>query len=78
MNKTNYKQYDTRWAKLLYPKKPWYIKNCGCGEVAICNTIIEMAKYASQTPKTIQPYCKQFAAPNGDGTYHSGIPAMMK
>lgn len=78
MNKTNYKQYDTRWAKLLYPKKPWYIKNCGCGEVAICNSIIEMAKYASQTPKTIQPYCKQYAAPNGDGTYHSGIPAMMK
>ena len=78
MNKTNYKQYDTRWGGLPYPKKPWYIKNCGCGEVAICNTIIEMSEYASYTPATIQPYCKQYAAPNGDGTYHSGIPAMMK
>ena len=78
MNSTNYKQYDTRWATLPYPKKPWYIKNCGCGEVSICNAIIEMAEYSSQTPKTIQPYCKQYAAPNGDGTYHSGIPAMMK
>lgn len=78
MNKTNYKQYDTRWAKLPYPKKPWYIKNCGCGEVAICNSIIEMDKYESYTPKTIQPYCKQYAASNGDGTYWSGIPAMMK
>lgn len=78
MNKTNYKQYDTRWAKLPYPKKPWLIKNCGCGEVSICNSIIETTEYANQTPETIQPYCKQYAAPNGGGTYHSGIPAMMK
>lgn len=78
MNKTNFKQYDTRWAKLGYPKKPYYIKGCGCGEVAIANVIIEMDKYKSQTPKTIQPYCKQFAAPNGNGTYFSGIPTMMK
>ena len=78
MNSTNYKQYDTRWASLGYPKKPWYIRNCGCGEVSICNCIIEMNKYAKDTPKTIQPYCVQFAAPNGNGTYFSGIPAMMK
>lgn len=78
MNKTNYKQYDTRWAKLGYPKSPYFIKNCGCGEVAICNVIIEMDKYKNQTPKTIQSYCKQFAAPNGNGTYFSGIPTMMK
>lgn len=78
MNKTNYKQYDTRWAKLGYPKSPYFIKDCGCGEVAVCNSIIEMEKYAKQTPKTIQPYCKQYAAPNGDGTYFSGIPRMME
>ena len=78
MNTTNYKQYDTRWSGLGYPKKPWYIKNCGCGEVAICNSIIEMANMQAQTPKTIQPYCKQYADPKGNGTYHSGIPAMMK
>lgn len=77
MNSTNYKQYDTRWAKLGYPKSPYFIRDCGCGEVAICNCIIEMQKYANQTPKTIQPYCKQFAAPNGNGTYFSGIPKMM-
>ena len=77
MNKNNYKQYDTRWAKLGYPKKPWYIKDCGCGEVAICNVIIETNKYKNETPKTIQPYCKQFAAPNGNGTYFAGIPKMM-
>ena len=78
MNSTNYKQYDTRWASLLYPKKPWYIKNCGCGEVSVCNVIIEMDKYASETPKTIQPFCVRYAAPNGDGTYHAGIPLMMQ
>lgn len=78
MNKTDFKQYDTRWAKLGYPKAPHYIKNCGCGEVSIANCIIEMDKYKDETPKTIQPYCKQFAAPNGNGTYFSGIPTMMK
>lgn len=78
MNKTNFKQYDTRWAKLGYPKSPYFIKDCGCGEVAICNCIIEMQKYAKQTPKTIQPYCKQYAEPHGNGTYFSGIPKMME
>ena len=75
---SNFKQYDTRWAKLGYPKSPYFIKNCGCGEVAIANCITEIEKYAKETPKTIQPYCKQYAAPNGNGTYFSGIPAMMK
>ena len=78
MNSNNFKQYDTRWAKLGYPKSPYFITNCGCGEVAVANCIIEMQKYANETPKTIQPYCKQFAAPNGNGTYFSGIPTMMK
>lgn len=61
-----------------YPKSPYFIKDCGCGEVAIANCIIEMEKWESQTPKTIQPYCVQFAAPNGNGTYFSGIPKMME
>ena len=78
MNNTNYKQYDSRWGSLGYPRSPWTIANSGCGEVAICNCIIEMAQYANETPATIQPYCVQYAAPNGDGTYWSGIPAMMK
>ena len=78
MNKTCYKQYDTRWASLPYPKKPWLIRNCGCGEVSICNAIIDMDKYKNETPKTIQPYMKQFAESHGNGTYHSGIPAAMK
>lgn len=74
----NFKQYNTEWAKLGYPKKPWYIKDCGCGEVAIANVIVETDAHKSDTPKTIQPWCKQFAAPNGDGTYWSAPPTMMK
>ena len=78
MNKNKYLQTDSRWGGLGYPRSPYCLRNCGCGEVAICNCIIEIPKYRSYTPATIQPYCKQFAAPNGDGTYWSGIPAMMK
>lgn len=77
MNKTNYKQYDVRFAKLPFPKAPHYIKDCGCGEVAICNAIIEMDEYMNETPKTILSYCKQFAASNGDGLFWSAPPKMM-
>lgn len=76
MNK--YMQTDKRWGSLGYPTPPWCLNNCGCGEVSICNIIIETAMYVAETPKTILPYCKQFADPNGNGTYWSGIPAMMK
>lgn len=77
MNKTKFLQTDKRWGSLDYPKAPWYIRNCGCGEVSIANVIIEIEKYKNYTPATIQPYCKQYAAPNGNGTYFAGIPKMM-
>lgn len=73
---TKYMQTDSRWGGLGYPKKPYYIRNCGCGECAIANIIVEIN--TNYTPATIQPYCKQYADPHGNGTYHSGIPAMMK
>lgn len=76
MNTTNYKQYDTRWAKLPYRDNPDNIGNNGCGEVAVCNSIIEMTSQMNQTPATMQPYCRQYAC--HDGTYWSGIPAMLK
>lgn len=75
---TKYMQTDSRWGGLGYPKAPYYLRNCGCGEVSICNCIIEMEQYKAYTPATIQPYCKQYADPHGNGTYWSGIPAMMK
>lgn len=78
MNKTKYMQTDSRWGGLGYPRKPHYIRNCGCGEVSIANVIIETEAYQNYTPATIQPYCKRYADPGGEGTYWSGIPAMMK
>lgn len=73
-----YMQTDKRWGSLGYPKAPYTIRTCGCGEVSICNCIIEMEQYKKYTPKTIQPYCKQYADPHGNGTYWSGIIPMMK
>lgn len=78
MNKTKFMQTDSRWGGLGYPKSPYFIRNCGCGECSIANVIIEMNQYLDYTPATIQPYCKQYADPKGNGTYWSGIPAMMK
>lgn len=73
---TKYMQTDSRWGGLGYPKSPYLIRNCGCGEVSIANILVEFdTKY---TPANIQPYCKQFADPKGNGTYWSGIPAMLK
>ena len=77
MNKTKYLQTDGRWGGLPYPKVPCYIRNVGCGEVSIANLLIEMEQYAQYTPATIQPYCKQYGAPNCDGTYLSAICKMM-
>lgn len=78
MNKTSYQQAEGKWAGLGYPKKPYYIRNCGCGEVAITNILVEMLQYLNYDPATIQPYMKQFAEARGNGTYHYGIPTAMK
>lgn len=78
MNKTSYQQAEGKWAPLGYPKNPHLIRNCGCGEVAITNILIEMLQYINYNPATIQPYMKQYAEARGNGTYHYGIPAAMK
>lgn len=75
MIKTVYKQADSRWAKLAYPKKPCTIGGSGCGEAAMANLLISIPKYAGETPKTIYPYMKQYGSiVNGacDGTKRAG------
>lgn len=78
MRKTKFMQTDSRWGDLPYPRDPWCLRNCGCGEVSIANIIIETDRYRNATPRTIQPYCKKYAEPNGNGTYFSGIPKMLE
>lgn len=72
MNKTIYKQYDSRWGSLPYPDKCSRLDDSGCGCVSVLHCIIERYKYRNKTPKDIQPYMKQFAI-SGQGTLWSGI-----
>ena len=77
MNKTIYRQYDSRWSSLPYPYGNSTMYGCGCGCVSILHCLLEVDKYKKYTPKTIQPYMKQFAV-YGQGTLHSGIPTALK
>ena len=72
MSKKVFSQLDTRWSYLPYPSKPYNIGTSGCGCCAVTHVIIERDKYKSYTPKTVQPYMKQFAVA-GQGTQWVGI-----
>ena len=76
MKKTIYRQTDSRWAKLPYPSGGYTIGGSGCGCCAIANIIIQLPKHAKDTPRTIQPYMKQWAR-CGDGTLRRGITEAM-
>ena len=77
MNKTVFSQLDTRWSKLPYPKKPYTIGTSGCGCCSVTHLLIETEKYKKYTPKTVQPYMKQFAVA-GQGTQWDGITQSLK
>lgn len=77
MNKTIYRQYDSRWSSLPYPYGNSTMYGCGCGCVSILHCLLEIDKYKKYTPKTIQPYMKQFAV-YSQGTLHSGISTALK
>lgn len=72
-----YSQLDSRWSNLPYPKKPYTIGTSGCGCCSIANLLVETEKYKKYTPKTIQPYMKQFAV-SGQGTKWAGITEALK
>lgn len=70
-----YKQGNSAWSGLAYPKKPCTIGGSGCGEAAMANLLIASPKYNGTTPKTIYSYMKQFGSiVNGqcDGTKRAG------
>lgn len=77
MNKTVFSQLDPRWSNLPYPKKPYTIGTSGCGCCSVTHLLIETEKYKKYTPKTVQPYMKQFAVPK-QGTKWAGITASLK
>lgn len=77
MRKKVFSQLDTRWCRLPYPTKRYNIGTSGCGCCAVANLIIELSQYWNYTPKTIQPYMKQFAVP-AQGTKWAGITEALK
>ena len=76
-NKAEYKQYDSRWGKLLYPAKPSTVGSSGCGLCAVTHCVIEQAKYYDCTPKDFYTFMKQYAV-KGHGTEWRGIDAGLK
>ena len=75
MNKTIYRQYDSRWGSKPYPTKASTFSGNGCGCVACTHVLIELKKYKNTTPETVRQYmvAQGFAVAH-QGTSWSGIP----
>jgi GH25 family lysozyme M1 (1,4-beta-N-acetylmuramidase) len=79
MNKTLFKQADSRWGSKPYPSKGSSFAGNGCGCVACTHLIIENEKYKSYTPEPIRKWMvSQGYAVYNQGTTWSGIPATLK
>ena len=79
MNKTLYKQADSRWGGKPYPSSGSSFAGNGCGCVACTHLIIENEKYKSLTPEPIRKWMvKQGYAVYNQGTRWSGIPATLQ
>ena len=78
-NSKNYKQYDTRWAKLSYRVLPACMRLNGCGATALADIITVNKKYKDKTPKHARKWLldREYVSAN-QGTYWNGIPACMK
>ena len=74
MNKTIYRQADSRWGNLPYPTKAYKFASNGCGCCSVTHCLIEVDKYKNYTPKDVRPYMvAQGFATKGHGTTWDGI-----
>ena len=79
MNKTIYKQADSRWSSLAYPTKASSFGGNGCGCCACVHIAIEQKAKKKWTPKTLRPWMvKKGFAVAGQGTTWSGIKATLE
>ena len=79
MNKTIYKQMDSRWSSLPYPTKSSSFGGNGCGCCACVHVAIEQREKKNWTPKTLRPWMvKQGFAYVNQGTTWSGIKATLE
>lgn len=67
-----YRQNDSRWSKIKYPKGKYNIGSSGCGCMAVLHCVIEQPKYANYKPKDIVGFMRQYAT-MGNGTKWVGI-----
>lgn len=74
MQKTIFRQADSRWGNLPYPTSAYKFASNGCGCCSVTHCLIEIPKYAKYTPKDVRPYMvKQGFATKGHGTTWDGI-----
>ena len=78
MNKTIYRQYDSRWGSKPYPKGST-MSGCGCGVCACTHVAIEQERYKNWTPENLRSWMisKGFAI-RGQGTLWEGITQTLK
>lgn len=72
LNKTIYRQADSRWGSLSYPTKAYTFAHNGCGCCAVTHCAIEIEKFKNYTPADVRKYMVQFAT-KGHGTLWNGI-----
>lgn len=75
----NFKQYDSRWARVPYPRAPYYMADSGCGATACADIVVTNPKYKDKTPKNMAKFMTKrgYAIPNA-GTAWAGITACLK
>ena len=78
MNKTIWKQTDSRWAKKAYPSGST-VGGCGCGLLACTHVAMEQERYKNWTPDNLRAWMvgKGFAL-RGQGTKWEGITETLK
>ena len=74
MNKTIWRQADSRWGSKPYPTRDCTMSGAGCGCVACTHVAMEQSRYANWTPEALRPWMvNQGFAIRNQGTTYSGI-----
>lgn len=72
LNKTIYRQADSRWGSLPYPTKAYSFAHNGCGTCSVTHCAIEVEKFKNYTPADVRKFMVQYAT-KGHGTKWVGI-----
>ena len=79
VNKTIYKQYDSRWGSKYYPTRGTNVGNAGCGLLACTHVAMEQESKKNWTPNNLRSWMvSQGFALAGQGTKWEGITQTLK